>query len=223
MELNKLLKPGNEVRVKNEKGSFITYLDEVIDEDTLTVIAPDEAEKRLLMKPGETFLFSCVTDRGLYMFETQVTAIQPCQNVTLIEMKAVSDYKKIQRREAFRAKECIEVSIRRKPKENEKAGKWLNTSTVDISEKGMLLKFNEECYIGQLMEFVLRVDIFGIKEVLPKIDGRVVRCMETGNKHFGYLLGINFENLPEKVRNIIIKLVVLSQRSKLTYKYTKRY
>ncbi len=64
------------------------------------------------------------------------------------------------------------------------------------------------------MELVLHIDKFGIREILPNIEGRVVRCSATGNKRFGFFLGIEFENLPEKAKDIIIKLVVLSQRSK---------
>lgn len=223
MKLDKILKTRNEVRINCEKGGFITSIDEIISEDTLTILAPLEAEHRLLMKPGGTYLISCVTELGLYMFETVVDEVRNSENVPVIVLKAVSDYKKIQRREAFRATENISVSVRRSPRGDGKPEKWVNTHTVDISEMGTLLKFNEECAVGQAMELVLRIDVLGIKEILPKVKGRVARCRATGSRQFGYLLGIQFEELPEKARSILIKLVVLSQRSKLTYQYTKRY
>lgn len=223
MNLDKIIRTGNEVRIKSEKGSFITSIDEVIDEETLTILGPLEPEQRLIMKPGETFLISCVTERGLYMFETLVKDMYNVQNVCMAELKVISDYKKIQRREAFRARESIEVSVRKRLPEDEKTGKWVNTHTVDISETGLLLKYNEECMPGQLLDLVIRIDSYGIKEIIPKVTGRVARCTATGNKQYGYFLGLQFENLPERARNAIIKLVVLSQRSKLTYKHIKRY
>mgnify|MGYP001173737584 CR=1 FL=1 len=223
MNLNRILQAGNEARIKNEKVSMITSIDEIVSEDTFTILAPPEPEHRLIMKPGEMFMVTCVTDRGLYMFEIQVTDVISENNVTTIELRAVSDCKKIQRREAFRARESIGVSVRKKPREGEKAAKWVNTRTVNISETGMLVRFNEKCAAEEILELVIRIDNLGIREVLPKVLGKVARCTETGNTQFGYFLGVEFLDLPEKARNTVLKLVVLSQRSKLTYKHIKRY
>lgn len=223
MDLNKILRTGHEVRVKNEKCGFVTCVDEIVGCDVLSILAPADAEQRLLMKKGEPLLLTCVTERGLYMFETRIVETYVNQAVMTVELKAVSDLKKIQRREAFRAQESIEVSVRRKRSGEGGAEKWLNTSTVDFSERGVQIRYTEECPVGQPVELVLRVDKFGIREVLSGLEGRVVRCLPSGNKRFGYFLGVEFENLPDKARDVIIKLVVLSQRSKLTYQYTKRY
>jgi len=223
VNLDKIIGTGNEIRIKSEKGSLITIIDDVIGGDIFTILGSLDPMHQLFMKPGETFLVSCVTERGLYMFEVLVNDVLHTNNVITIELKAVSDYRKIQRREAFRARESIEVNARKKAQGDEAAGKWVNTQTVDISETGMLLKFTEDCVIGTALELVVKIDALGIKEVLPKINGKVIRCTATGSKKHGYLLGLQFEELPEKARNAIIKLVVLSQRSKLTYKHIKRY
>jgi c-di-GMP-binding flagellar brake protein YcgR len=222
VNLDKIIQAGNEIRIKSEKGGFITSIDEV-GGDTLTVIGSLEPAHQLMMKPEEKCLVTCVTERGLYMFETQVIKVHKLQNVILVELRAVSDYRKVQRREAFRAREKLAVGVRAVTQEEEKPAEWINTNTVNISERGVLLRFGEECAAGQLMELVISIDSLGMKETLPPISGKVIRCTETSSRQQGYLLGIEFENLPEKARDTIIKLVVLSQRSKLTYKYIKGY
>jgi hypothetical protein len=73
------------------------------------------------------------------------------------------------------------------------------------------------------MELTLRINLYGINDVITKVKSRVVRCIAIRHKEFPYLLGIRFEDLQEKARDSLIKLVVLSQRSKLTYKNLKRY
>lgn len=221
MNLDKLLKTGDEVRVKCGDSNFITTIDETIAEDTFTILAPLDFVQLRVVKPGERCSLSCVTERGLCMFETLVSDVRNSQEVTVIELKATSSYKKIQRREAFRVRENIEVKVRKKTADLN--AKWINTNTVDISETGMLLRYDESCTPGQVLELIVRIDLFGMNEVLPKIKGRVARCFTTGNKKHEYLLGIRFEELPEKARNAIIKLAVLSQRSKLAYKQIKRY
>ncbi len=223
MYLDKILKPGDEVRIRDDKGAFVTRVDEVNGEDSFTAAAPTEPEHLLMMKPGARLLVSCVTERGLYLFEASAGEPYHVENVAMVTFTAISDIKRIQRRDAFRVRESVPVSARKKPQAGEAAGKWLSTGALDISEGGMLLKFSEPCQPGEVLELVIRINNFGIQEILPRLEGKVVRCVATGNSKFGYSLGIRFQALPEKARSAIIKLVVLSQRSKLTYQYTKRY
>jgi c-di-GMP-binding flagellar brake protein YcgR len=50
--------------------------------------------------------------------------------------------KKVQRREAFRAKESVDVSIRLLMSEGETVSRWFNTRTIDISETGALIRIS---------------------------------------------------------------------------------
>ncbi|MPM92508.1 hypothetical protein SDC9_139643 [bioreactor metagenome] len=222
MQLDRILSPGNEVRVKNEINGFITFIDDIVD-GAILVPVPAAGERRVLVKPGERYLISCVTDLGLYMMETEVGEVSLSDNVTMAELRVISNYKKIQRRDAFRANECIAVSVRRKEREGEAPYPWVNTQTVDLSETGVLLKYNEPCEPGWTMELVLHLDKYGVKETLPRIVCSVARCVKTDSRQFEYLIGMRFEEMNEKTQDTLIKFVVLSQRSKLTYKQGKGY
>jgi c-di-GMP-binding flagellar brake protein YcgR len=222
VNLENILKTGNEVRVRGERDTFITTIDEVSGEDTFTILAPNKQGGKVTAQPAERFLVSCVTDRGLYLLETRVTEIDDSSNVLVIHLAVNGEPRRVQRREAFRVRESISVSVRKKSADVVPDGKWVKTCTVDIAELGMLLKFDENCDHGQELEMSMRINLFGLSEVIPKVRGKVVRCISTRNKEYGFLLGIKFEDMPEKARDALIKLVVLSQRSKMTYKNIRK-
>lgn len=222
LDLDKILKTGNEVRIKSETDTFITTIDEITGEKAFSILAPHKQGNQIIIKPGEIFSVSCVTERGLYMFEARVTEVDSSSEVIVIHLSAGEDVRRVQRRQAFRVRENISVNVRKKTDDIDTDGKWVKTNTIDIAELGMLLKFTEDCEHGQELEISIRINQFGINEIIPKIKGKVVRCVSTRNKEYGYLLGIKFEDLPEKARDALIKFVVLSQRSKLTYKKSKK-
>ncbi len=222
MKLDKILRSGNEVRIISEADAFTTTIDEVTGEDAFTIPAPYKQGQQVFLKPDEVLSVSCVTDRGLYMFEARVTKVDSSSNVIIIHIQACDEVRRVQRRQAFRVRENLTVNVRKKLNDIYPDGKWVKTNTIDIAELGMLLRFNEDCEYGQEMEMTIRLNLFGINEVIPKVKGRVVRCVSTKNKEFGYLLGVRFEDIPEKARDALIKLVVLSQRNKLTYKNIKK-
>lgn len=223
MKLDKILNTGNEVRIKSASDTFVTTIDEITGDDSFTILAPYKMGQQVNIKPHEVFLVSCVTDRGLYMFETRVTEIDDSSNVVVIHLKTTDEVKRVQRRQAFRVRENIAVNARKKSNDMGPDGKWVKTNTIDIAELGMLLRFDEACECGQELEMTLRLNLFGINEVIPKVKGIVVRCIATRNKDYGFLLGIQFVDLPEKARDALIKLVVLSQRNKLAYKNIKKF
>jgi len=222
VKLDKILQARNEVWVKSEKGRFITMIDEV-EGDTLTILGPAEPTQQHLLQKGMKLFLTCVTENGLYMFEAAVTNLYPWNNVMQVELKATSDYRRTQRREAYRVRENVETHICKLEQLGDHTLNWVKTQTVNISENGVLLLYGEECVMGQAVELELIINLYGMHEVLTNIQGRVARCISSGHSKFGYLLGIQFIDVPDNVRNSIIKFVVLSQRNKLTYHHTKRY
>lgn len=222
MNLEKILQTGNEVRVKSDTDAFITTVDEITGESTFTILTPYRNGEQIRIPIGTKMYVSCVTERGLYMFEARVTEVDDTTSILVFHLATVGELRRVQRREAFRVRENIAVNARKKAVGEAQDGKWVKTNTIDISELGALVKFDEMCEYGQNIELSFRINLFGINEVLPRIKGRVVRCVPTRNKEFGFLLGVQFEDLPEKARDALIKLVVLSQREKMNFKNLKK-
>jgi len=221
VNLERILKTGHEVHLKGRWGNFAASLYKVTGKDTITVLVP--GGNGCMVDNGDKYSVSCITDRGIIMFEAHVIDFDDSGKNTIIELKADGEYSCLQRREAYRVRERIEVNARKRVEGPGPTEKWAKTTTVDISETGMLIRYDERCQEGQIMEFAIRIKMFDINETFPIIRGRVVRCIETNRKKCKYLLGIAFEDLPEKCRDVLIRLVILSQRSQLTYRNLKEH
>lgn len=222
MNLDRILRTGDEVRIRSNHDIFTTTVDEITGDNTLTILPPFKPGQQTVVNAGDAYSVTCITDRGLYMFDAVVTSIDSEARVPVIHLLTMGELKKTQRRQAFRVNEMITVNARKVAGENAE-GKWLKTYSVDVSELGLLIRFDEPCEYGQELELTLRINQHGITDVITKIRGRVVRCVGIRHRELPYLVGLKFENLPERARDTLIKLVVLSQRSKLTYKNLKKF
>lgn len=222
MDIDKIMKIGNEVRVRSKTGTFVTTIDELTGEDSFTILVPYMQREQLETSAGEKYSITCVTETGLYMFDADAIKVTDTANVRVIEIKVYGELRRVQRRQAFRVRESITVNARKKRLPGAPDTIWVKTSTIDISEQGALLRFNEECRQGQELELSLKVNLFGINEVLSDIKGTVVRCKPTKNKEFGFLLGVRFDKLADKARDTLIRLVVLSQRNNMSLGINKK-
>ncbi|MGI5935646.1 MAG: flagellar brake protein [Oscillospiraceae bacterium] len=220
MNLERVLKTGHEVHLKGRWGDYIASVYKVTGKDTLSILV---GGNNFMVDKGDKYSVSCITDRGLIMFEAHVVDYDDSGKNTIVELRLDGEYSCLQRRAAYRVRERIEVNARKRAEGHNPPEKWVKTNTVDISETGILLRYHEWCPEGQVMEFVIRIKMFDIDETFPVIRGRVVRCIETNKKKCKYLLGIAFENLPEKCRDVLIRLVILSQRNQLSYRNLKEH
>ncbi|NLF35310.1 MAG: hypothetical protein GX585_05020, partial [Clostridiales bacterium] len=214
---------GDAVRLQSGTASFHTSVHKILGADALTVIGSPEPGHRPMQVPGATHQVYCANERGIYIFEAEVTDVRSGRGDIIVALRAAGALRRVQRREAFRAWERLAVNARLKAAEGAPPSPWLETEAVNISETGMLLRFNKPCKPGRELDLILRIDHLGIQATLPELTGRVARCIETGHVSFGYLLGVRFEDMPKRARDLIIKLVVLSQRSEMSLKQTKRY
>jgi len=213
VNLERILRTGYEVHLKGRWGDQIASLYNVTGQDTLSIMLDG---KSFMVDKGDKYSVSCVTDRGLIMFDAHVVDYDASGKNTIVVLQVDGECTCLQRRAAYRVRERVEVNARKKVDQGPPE-KWVKTDTVDISETGMLLRYHESCPEGQVMEFVIRIKMFDIDETFPIVRGRVVRCIETNSKKSKYLLGVAFEDLPEKCRDVLIRLVILSQRNQLSY------
>ena len=212
MKLAKLIRSGDEVHCAGGQYHFVSKFRSFSSEDTFSIKRPPVS---LRVKPGDKFLVSCITEAGIFHLETVVVAPEEQQTFNEIFMKITKCRDMIQRRENFRVKENIAVEIC-KSKETADEHQWVKTETLDISESGIFVKFNEFCEEGQPVKINVHFNQYGVDDDFYNLSGIVVRCVRCDKKSHDYFLGIKFVDLPIKARNEIIKLVVLSQRDSLS-------
>jgi Predicted glycosyltransferase len=211
----KIFKSGDEVRVKCKDGYFTSKIYKITGENSFMILQSGTFS----VAPGDQYSLACITERGLYLFETEV--IESVDVSIATEVKATGKISKLQRRSGFRVRDSLPVKALLVT--NEPSQRWMEATTADISEGGIRLKFNMNCPSGQLMKLLIRINKYGMDVDLYGIEGKVVRCVKTKDEEFGYLLGIEFINLPLRARNEIIRFVILSQRSAMKETPFKRY
>lgn len=219
INLEKTLKVGNEVRFKCNNVGFITVICEIIDNSIIKIMLPTNNKESVIIFRGDQYNIICVNEKAMYMLETTVRDVYALEQVMVVELEAHSNTK-IQRRDAFRVNESVKVKYRKVYSENAFDEEWEATRTADISETGMLIKAKEPLALGQKLDLIIDIDTLGLRDTLMGVKGKVVRCINKQQK--GTYLGIKFENLPKRAKDTIIKLVVLSQRNKLSHTNFKR-
>ena len=213
INLEKTLRVGNEVRFKCGEAGFITVICDIINNNILKIMLPTNSKESVIIYRGEKYNVICVNEKAMYMLETIVKDVYALHEVMVLELEALSNTK-IQRRDAFRVNENVKVKYRIIFSETIPLETWKTTRTVDLSETGMQIRTETPLTLGQQLEITMDIDTLGIRETLTDIKAKVVRC---SNKQKAYFLGIKFENISKKAKDTIIKLVVLSQRNKLSY------
>ena len=212
LKLEKLIRSGDEVRCSGSRYDFVAKFWSFSSDDVFSIKRPSANVK---VKPGDQFLVSCITEAGIYNLETVVIEPEEPQSPNDITMRITRCHDLIQRRDTFRVRESIPVEICKRG-EFPDACQWVETETLDISESGMFVKFKESCEPGQPVKINMHLNLYGVSDDLSNLRGTVVRCVRFDKKKHGYFLGIKFVDLPTKARNEIIKIVMFSQRDRLS-------
>ncbi len=212
MNFQTKIKSGDVVRLKGATSYATTTVDEVLAEDRMSVLELWGNGTRHIVHVGESYNVTCVTERGLYVFDAHITLADYSQTVARIELTRDSDWRKVQRREAFRLKAALRVRVRRMPNPEQPEEMWFETQSIDISETGIQILYDADCKEGDLLQVSIELNKFGILETLPPLDARVVRIYETGHKGGRRIIGLRFEKMPEYAAGVIWKLVMLGQR-----------
>jgi c-di-GMP-binding flagellar brake protein YcgR len=56
----------------SEHVSFMSTIDDIAEEGALSITAPLKQEQQSLIKTGERLRLTCISERGLYMFDAQI-------------------------------------------------------------------------------------------------------------------------------------------------------
>jgi len=236
MDLIKFLKTGGRARIHTVNNEYQTMFNEVIDSEHLTFMIPVDYHPY----EGEEIQISCITEVGLLLFRANVQKAEKDGGVGVMTVKVVGAIKRVQNRSAYRAKLSIEVLIKIDPNapnilEAEKDDKvpkavldrmrelriakgipegWIKTYTINISENGMLIRAENGTRLSGDLEIILIINQFGIHETITGIHGRLARYFMGGRKETDLFAGIEFLDLPDRVKTLLMKLVFQSQRLK---------
>lgn len=186
---------------------YLSKVEDIIDSVTFVITRPIGRRCFAHLIPGQTIEIVYFREDSAYCFDADVIeCISSGQTMTAV-VRAVSEKRKLQRRDYFRLSVMVPVTV----------GFWLHGKkvikkydTVDISGGGIRIQSSEKIEVGSKVE--LSIDICGIKD--REITGSVVRCM-LSEKSTLYNIGIKFDDISPRDRQTIIQFIFARQRELL--------
>jgi len=204
MDIKKVLKIGTklEIRIEDQNEDEEVYITQLEDfkEDYLLISIPIKKGNLMFIKNGEKIKISFLHKNNYYYFCGEVL-YKILVNIPLMIVRKTGDIKKIQRRDFYRFKTLIEVRIKYNEETIDGIGK-------DISGSGMLLALRQNIKKGVLLDLELNLKEFGV----IRLKGQVIRVTVKKDDVYPYEVGIKFIEIPEDLRELIIKYIFCEQR-----------
>lgn len=216
MDISKIIKVGDIAQIQSHKAVYTSIIDDVVDENTLSITQPLCVQRKLIPKVDEKYEIHFLSSRGIVICQAVVIKTEYEATVPSITFRIAAEPRRIQRRECYRASIILDTMIKHVDKGNPEEQKWNKARTLDISETGMLLLYGNECAVGENLECQIFLDKFGFNEVLTKLQGVIVRILRPERKGDIYRIGVRFIDVPDRVRYTLLKFITYSQRKDIS-------
>lgn len=209
---NYSLNIGMKLEIEIFKGNKeIVYTSQLLDiknSEEFTISGPISQTDLVLLHNGENVTISyMIKDKGKHYFLAKIISRSNTQIYSL-KIKRISSIKNIQQRNYYRLLASIFV-LKYFKEQNAKiqAGIIENCETKDISGGGMKIYSNKLHNIGD--EVDCSFDLLN-KNILVKC--KVVRIDNVDSFNYKYLMGLEFIDIEDNYRDIIIKYIFKEQR-----------
>ena len=197
--------------IRKESEKIKLYPSQILDitgENTYIVSGPIHKNRIVLLhrfeKIGVSYL---VENKGRYAFEARILK-RDHGKIYKLEIEKISDIKKYQQREFYRFETSIPVTkeMTIKTKDGEDTVSEL-CRTKDISGSGVKLLSNLKHSIGDKVKCK-----FNIKDHPISVQCEILRVENIDTFDYTYGLGVNFIDISEEDRDIIIKFIFEKER-----------
>lgn len=212
MNCKSVLKSGDRILIADGTKEYTSLIDEVFDEGNFSILQPFYQGRSVTLESGREYKFTCIKAGGLHYFNSIVIRTELSGQVHITYVRYCGSYLRLQRRNAFRSSITLDVEVRKKVEEPQPLEDWVHAKTLDVSETGMRVRLGPNFEKGNTIECNIKIDQFGIFTVLPTITCVIKRSAPLQNKADESICGVEFAEIDQKSRNLLLKLVMLSQR-----------
>ncbi len=217
MNCKKILGTGDKIVIVDGGVEYVTTVDEVLDEQHFSVLRPSNKKHHLSMQEGVSYRAICVKSVGIHYFDVEIVGTEEYGSITLFQLRQVGNYYKIQRRGAYRCEILLDVRIRKKAHGKQEIEEWIQGKTLDISEMGMRMRLPGRFTKGDVVQFVISINKFGLCTVMPMTTGVIVRAIPIQDGTKENSCGICFSEIEPKAKDTLLKLTMLSQRNSIRW------
>lgn len=199
-----------------QAGNLLVSEFEWAEDDKIFYIAVPIYRGRLYpVNIGTQMEIIFIMQDNLYSFVAKVLDRGIRNRISLLKMEALSEIKKIQRREFFRF-ECalpvtyrlVDTQNRGNPGENDR--KLTKTYTRDLSGGGVCIRLKEKVDYGSILECELSLNDLNKIHFIGKVVRFTIYDKDMGI--YKYEIGVSFEKINEKDRERLISFIFQEQR-----------
>lgn len=214
--LSKLISIGDKIQVKEiskkRVSSYASQISDIKNDNNIEILLPMLKNNAVYISDGEKLEIVITKQEAVYEFMAEVIATI-YDNIPLLKLKAISEPKKIQRRNYYRLKIVKPIKYRI-------IDTSLNSGTEDDFYKGILLDISEGGIMfctKKEMEFndVLEIETDLNNGNIIKVRGTIVRKQYNTEKTFLYEYGVKFQNVARADKDILMKFIFQEQRKLL--------
>lgn len=196
-------------RINKEKHErYSSQILDIIDDKTYIISGPIKKKNIVIFHVGEIIEISyIVEDKGRFYFNAKILQ-RFLKDIYSLKVLRTTNINKLQERDYYRLNVSLNV-VKTYCKKTHLGVENIEEKceSVDLSGGGIKLKCNYPHSIGDNVKILL--DIGDLK--IP-IDGEVVRIQEKDFYGYKYLIGIKFNNVSNKDRDLIIRYIFQEQR-----------
>lgn len=195
------------ITTKSER-TYPSQILDIINEGNYLISGPIWQNQIIPMHKGEKIKISYVVkNKGRYAFDALVIR-REYKNIYILEIQKISNIKKYQMRRYYRFNISIPV-IKEFVLKTKAEDEILieECKTKDISGSGFRLYSNYKHDVGDIVKCKFKID-----DHFMDIKGKIVRTEEIDTFDYKYSLGIDFIDISEKDRDIIIKFIFKQER-----------
>lgn len=182
---------------------------QAIEEDNFAVAVPYHQGEMLLLRPGEKVTLKVICEQEQFVFAAEVLDRKK-EQIPMYYFAKPQEVTRVQLRDFVRVKVAIEIYyqvISQDDLENlDKLNPSTRALTVDLSGGGLLLATAEVLACGTLVYLNIPIDL-GNRSQNVFVVGKVKRFSPANETQLKNLVGIQFENIPERDRDLIINFI----------------
>lgn len=197
------------IREESKANKFYpSQILDIIGENTFIISGPIHKKNIVILHKDEIVEIGyLVKNKGMYIFDAKILKRDYSQ-IYKLEIEKVSEIRKFQKRTYYRFETSIPI-IKKQIIKKEDGDEIIveNCRTKDISGSGLKLFSNLEHSIGDKI-----LCQFCINDEFIKVESEIVRVEDIDTFDFRYALGVNFIDITERDRDIIIKFIFEEER-----------
>lgn len=177
------------------------------DEDFFSITIPAAEGNYLFLKEGDWISATFNDDKGnVYKFTTGIIKRKIDNNIPMYVLNIPEKFIKVQRRNYVRVSTILPVEYARFKVDSETIFDVLSPATLlDLSGGGLKIKIKNKLDLSEKIAVKIK---YNDEEVIVK--GKIVRVDKTEGSEF--ICGLLFENIYEKDRDKVIKIVFTIMR-----------